>query len=78
MTRCPCPVPGCVLGRNPTHLMCSFHWRRVPPVLQQLVYATWHEFQRHKRDPLNCLEKMRVYRTVAAEAVRVVALEAVP
>lgn len=37
-----CPIDGCT-WKLPQHvLMCSRHWRQVPPLLRNQVYDSWN------------------------------------
>ncbi len=44
----PCPVKGCTRHAKPQQLMCWPHWRRVPKVLNRLVFDTFNAFDRAK------------------------------
>lgn len=56
-----CPVEGCNI-RTPHHiLMCSKHWRMVPPDLQRQVFAAWNRGR---------VANLQDYLAVRAEAVR--------
>lgn len=38
-----CPIPGCTHTGLPfAILMCPFHWRWVPPALQERVNLAWN------------------------------------
>lgn len=39
--RYPCPVEGCQNLRRHSHVMCSYHWKKVPARLQREVYRLY-------------------------------------
>lgn len=47
----PCHAEGCDVEVPPKMLMCLKHWRRVPKLLQQRIWATYVAGQEIRKDP---------------------------
>lgn len=66
-----CPVFGCVNSRNPEHMMCFRHWRRVPGILQLAVWDAYRAWQSHT-DRSDDGESYRNYLSVRRRAISAV------
>ena len=61
----PCPISGCREACPKHHLMCVAHWRMVPKILQDEVYAAHRPLRRRGAT----LEQVKAHRSAARRAI---------
>ena len=63
-----CPVAGCERPRRPGHVICGFHWARLPRPLQGAVYRAWRTRLQRPGDP----DTIQAHQLAKAEAIEAV------
>ncbi|MDE1149687.1 MAG: hypothetical protein PW843_24310 [Azospirillaceae bacterium] len=66
-----CPIEGCPVHIDGTHLMCRAHWLQVPGWLRRKITKAWRDYRaiRLSTDHVEVLAAIRTHRVVADEAV---------